>query len=794
MLEVVGKRTSQINGIEKVTGSAVFVTDMTLPNMLYGKTLKSPYPHAKIVKLDVSKAKELAGVIAVIEAADIPNNDAVIGISAADIGVLTSDKVRFIGDEIVAVAAVDEARAEEALGLVDVGYEPLPAVFNMEDARKPGAPRIHDEVPPGQVVAGDVKEGFRDADHIFEETYETHPVEHVPLESEAVIAHYDGHSMTVWATTQVPYWDRAALSRAFGIPINRVRVIVPHMGGAFGGRNKFRLLYICAALSWKARKPVKMVRNREEEFVCSTHRNPYRFHLKFGVKKDGTLTAMSCHTISDAGAYVGWAFALGQAQGNLFSSLYKCPNIQYVYDVAFTNNTYNGPMRSFGNAELNFAIESMMDTIAKRLKIDPVKLRLQNAVEQNDVTPIGWRIRGCALKECIQKAGDEIRKGFRPNSDPKRARGMGLACGIHWCGWRVGFDPFVWRTGYSSLEELHKAEPSSPFISTKDGAICWREGFDGIAAIDSDISSCTLIMHEDGAVTLHVGEPEMGQGSHTALAMIAAEELGIRVEDVKVITPDTDSGVFGFGAYASRVVFTTGKAVQRAAGEAKKILAEVASECMECDPDDLEFRDGKIGVKGKPARFMYISDVAFRAYFTRGGNLLITKGCYDPESIVPDDKGHGSIAEAYAFFAQAAEVEVNKETGEITVVRIVSSHDSGRVINPLAAEGQIEGAVVQGLGYTLSEILTRRGGRILNPNLSNYNMVSVNGVPEIKTVFVENEEPTGPFGAKGMGEPAIVCVLGAIANAVDNALDIRVRELPMTPEKILSSIRSKENP
>jgi CO/xanthine dehydrogenase Mo-binding subunit len=331
-------------------------------------------------------------------------------------------------------------------------------------------------------------------------------------------------------------------------------------------------------------------------------------------------------------------------------------------------------------------------------------------------------------------------------------------------------------------------------LTTREGTIRWREGFDGIATIDSDISSCILIMNEDGTVTLHVAEPDMGQGSHTALAMITAEELGVRVEDVKVISPDTDSGVFGFGAYASRVVFTTGKAVQKAAGDVKNMLTRFASEHMECNAEDLELGDRKIYVKGSPSRFMYISDVAFRAYFTRGGNLLIARGCYDPESIVPDDKGRGSIAEAYAFFAQAAEVEVNKETGEITVLRIVSSHDSGRVINPLAAEGQIEGAVVQGVGYALSEILTRRGGRISNPNLSNYNMVPATGVPEVKTVFVENEEPTGPFGAKGMGEPAIVCILAAIANAVDDALDARVKELPMTPDKVLSAARLSANP
>jgi putative selenate reductase molybdopterin-binding subunit len=791
VLKFVGKHTPRIDGTEKVTGSAIFTTDMTLPNMLFGKTLKSPYPHARIIKLDLSKAKQIPGVTAVIKGADIPNNDNIIGISAADIDVLTADNVRFVGDEIAAVAAVDEARAESALELIDVEYEPLPAVFSIGEILRPEAPQIHDSVPPLYVVAGDVEEGFKKADYVFEETFETQPIEQAPIEPEAVVASFDGHNMIVWATTQVPYWDRAALSRAFGIPINRVRVITPHIGGAFGGRNKCRLVYICAALSWKARKPVRIVRNREEEFVCSTHRNAYRFHLKFGVKKDGRLTAMSCDTVSDAGAYISWAVALGYGQGHIFSSLYKSPNIRFVYNVAFTNNPYNGPMRGFGNSEINFAVESMMDIIAKKLKMDPVELRLKNAMEENYVTPIGWKIKGCALKECIQKAAGEIKKGFTPGSDPRKAKGIGLACGIHWCGWRVGYNAFVWRTGYSSLEELYKAQPKSPFITTKDGVVRWREGFSDLPVIDSDISSCILIVNEDGTVTLHVAEPDMGQGAHTALAMIAAEELGIRIEDVKVIRPDTDSGVFGFGSYASRVLVTGGKAVQKAAREAKQMLAERASDHLERDPVDLEFRDGKIYAKGAPDKFMHIADVAFRSFFTRGGGLIITKGFHDPESIVPDAMGHGSVAEAYAFFAQAAEVEVSKETGEIRVLRIVSFHDSGRIVNPLAAEGQVEGAVVQGIGYALRENLIRHNGRILNPSFNNYHMLPVQGVPEIKTIFVENEEPSGPFGAKGIGEPGMVCTLAAIANAVDNAVGIRVRDLPMTPEKVLSQIKSK---
>jgi putative selenate reductase molybdopterin-binding subunit len=791
MFDVIGKRTSLINGTEKITGSAIFTSDLTLPRMLYGMTLKSPLPHGRIVRLDVRKARELSGVAAVITAADIPNNDSVIGISAADMGVLSSDKVRFIGDEIAAIAAIDEITAEEALELIEVDYKPLPAVFTMEDALRESAPRIHHEVPPLKVISGNTDKGFEEADYIIEESFETQPVEHAPPESEAVVAHYDGHNMTVWATTQVPYWDRAAISRAFGLPLNRVKVIIPHIGGAFGGRNKFRLLYIGAALSWKAHRPVKMVRNSEEEFVCSTHRNPYKFDLKFGVKKDGSFTAMSCRTISDAGAYLSWAFALGHAQGNLFASLYKCQNIQYLYSIVFTNNPYNGPMRGFGNSEINFAVESMMDIIAKKLRMDPVELRLNNAVDKDYVTPIGWRIRGCALKECIQKAAAEIRQGFSQTNDSTKAKGIGLACGVHWCGWRVGFNSFVWRTGYGSLEELYKAQPESPFIAITDGKARWREGFSDMEAIDSDISSCILTVNEDGTTTLSVADPDLGQGSYTALAMIAAEELGISVEDVEVVRPETNSGVFGFGTYASRVLSTSGKAVQRAAAEIKRRLADIAAEYLEANPSDLGFRDKKIYVKGSPNKFIYLADAAFRAYFTRGSDLLSAKGCYDPESIVPDSMGHGSIAESYAFFAQAAEIEVNRETGEIRVLRIVASHDSGRIINPLAAEGQVEGAIVQGVGYALSEILNRHEGRILNPNFANYRMVPVTEVPEIKTIFVEREEPSGPFGAKGIGEPGLVCTLAAIANALDNALGIRVRSIPMNPEKILPLLYRK---
>ena len=793
MYRIIGKRVPQINSMEKVTGSAKFTIDLELPRMLHGKTLKSPHPHARIININTDKARQLPGVMVVITGCDIPSNDSVFWRGPGDHSILTSDKVRFIGDEIAAVAAIDEDTAEAAVALIEVEYELLPAAFTIEDALIPEAHPIHDiDVGTSQVVAGDVGEGFKEADYVLEETFKTQTMEQVPAETEAVIAEYDGSSMMVWAGTQVPYMDKVMLSRAFGLPMSRVRVMTPFNGAPMGGRNTYRLFHICAALAWKACRAVKMVRNREEEFTCTSVRQSYSFHLKLGVKQDGSLTAISCETIIDAGAYMSWSLLLGQAQGNLFASLYKCPNIEYVYKPVFTNTCYGGPMRGFGNAEINFAVESMMNMIAEKLNADPVELRLKNAVEPNYVTPIGWKIGGCALKACIQRAAEEIKKGFIPSNDSRKVRGIGMACGVHWSGWRVGIPAIAWRTGCFTPEQLHKLNPQSPLIMVKDGEAKLRPGFSDVHEMDSDASSSILVLNEDGSIILHPSEPDFGQGSYTVLAMIAAEELGIRLENVHVKSLDTDSGTFGWGAYASRTTFVAGRAVQNAAKEAKKALSKIASEYLETAPDNLDFRDERIYEKTDSTKYMWFSDAVFRAYARRGGNILIFKGSCDPNSIVPDVMGHGSIAEAYPFMAQAVEVEVNKETGEVKVLRVVSAHDSGRFLNPLAAEGQVEGAVVQGMGYTLKEVIMKRGGRVLNPNFANYSMPRFIDLPEIKVVTIDQEEPSGPFGAKGIGEPAMVCMPGAISNALNNALGIRVKELPLTPERILAEIRKEE--
>lgn len=795
MYDIIGKSTPLIDGREKVTGTAQFVRDITVPHMLYGKTLKSPYPHAKIISIDTTEAKKVPGVIDVITGKDIPVNERAVGTSG-DLSVLTTDKARFIGDEVAAVIAVDEKACDEALKLIKVEWEVLPAVYGIDDGLNPEEPihGVEKDHMQLHVLTGNLEKGFAEADRIFEDHFTTTTVEHVPSDTEGVLADWNGSTMNVWANTQVPYWDKMMLGRIFHIPYSKVRVICPCNGAPLGGRNVFRLLFIAAALSWKVRRPVKMIRNREEEFICSSIRDGYHFDVKFGVKNDGTLTAMDCWANIDSGAYIGWSHALGQAQGHLFCSLYKCANMRYTYQPVFTNNSYGGPMRSFGNAEINFALESSIDRICHEMGFDPVEFRLKNGVEQGYMTGIGWQIQGCGLKDCIKKADAAIRKNFVPSDDPDKVRATGLACAAHWTGWRVGFNSFIWRTGYDNPQELLEARPDTPYVKVENGVAKWREGFWDVPGMDSDRSTCNLQVNEEGSVILHVSDPDLGQGTYTVMAMIAAEELGIKMEDIKVIGADTDSGVFGFGSYASRVTFVAGRAVQNAAKKAKACIAQYAAEYLKCDTDKIIFKDRKLFEEGNPSNWMLLSDATFRTYSERNGELLSFIGNYDPGSIVPDVDGKGSISEAYPFLCQAVEIELNKKTGEIKLLRAVSVNDSGTILNPIQAEGQVQGAMFMGMGYALKEEIQRKKGRVYNPNYTNYNLLPMADMPkDLHIEFVEQFEPNGPFGAKGLGESALVCMPAAINNAIYNAVGVRMHSIPMTPQTVLGEITRKEN-
>lgn len=801
--DIIGTRIPNIEIFEKVTGDAKYTADLKLDHMLYGKILRSPYPHAKINHIDIHKAKELSGVVGIILGKDVPHNSRILGSTINDQSVLTEDKVRYVGDAVAAVAAVTFEIAEQALELIEVDYTTLPPVITMEEALSPKAPRVHDFAENNiasvrKVRYGDVEEGFREADDIFEGEFETQPQEHATMEPMAAIALFDPRgNLTVWTCTQTPFKERSILSRAFGIPQHKIRIIVPAIGGGFGGKDvQMRIIYICVALAVKCSgRPVKVVHNREEDLVCDTIRHPARIHLKTGVKKDGTITARQCLLYLNNGAYTHHGDLVAGAIGVVFSGVYKTPHLKYDAHLVYTNTPYGGPCRGFGNVQITFAVESHMDDIGKGIGMDPVEFRLRNAISEGDDTARGTKVGRCGLKECILRASQEIdweakRKAAKTG---RRVRGVGIACGNHWCGWRTGFDANVWRTGYRDPGELHEEDPSSPFIKADlDGGIQWRNYFQQ-ELYDSDASSCILTVNEDGTVIIQVGDPEIGQGLKTTVAMIAAEALGVRIEDIKIVGVDTDSGAFGIGSYSSRVTLVLGNAVVDAARKAKGALFSIASRILGVPPDQLDARNRLIHVKNNPEKHILLADVAFRAYSKREGGELVFHGYHDPDSTIPDKKtGQGTISSTWSYFAQAAEVEVDKMTGEVRLLGITSAHDVGRLINPIGAEGQVEGAVHQGIGYTFFEELRwQERGRTLNANLLNYEIATAEEMCRVVPIFIETDDPKGPFGAKGLGEPASVAVAPAIANAIENAIGCRIHQLPITADKILNALKNR---
>ncbi|OGP87853.1 MAG: hypothetical protein A2157_10615 [Deltaproteobacteria bacterium RBG_16_47_11] len=557
-----------------------------------------------------------------------------------------------------------------------------------------------------------------------------------------------------------------------------------------------RIIYICVALAVKCSgRPVKVVHNREEDLVCDTIRHPARIHLKTGVKKDGTITARQCLLYLNNGAYTHHGDLVAGAIGVVFSGVYKTPHLKYDANLVYTNTPYGGPCRGFGNVQITFAVESHMDDIAKGIDMDPVELRLRNAVSEGDETARGTRVGRCGLKECVRRASQEIGWELKRKSDKagRKVKGVGIACGNHWCGWRTGFDANVWRTGYQDPTKLYQEDPASPFIRVReDGKVGWRDYFEQ-ELYDSDASSCILTVNEDGTVIIQVGDPEIGQGLKTTVAMIGAEELGVAIEDVKIVGVDTDSGAFGIGSYSSRVTLVLGNAVMDAARKAKASLFDIASRMLGVDKNELVARNRRISIKHDPDQYVLLGDVAFRAYSRREGGELVFHGYHDPDSTIPDKRtGQGTISSTWSYFAQAAEVEVDKVTGEVKLLGIRSAHDVGRLINPLGAEGQVEGAVHQGIGYTFFEELEWQDqGRTRNANLLNYRIATAEEMCPVTPMFIETDDPKGPFGAKGLGEPASVAVAPAIANAIENAIGCRIRKLPITPDKILNALKSR---
>ncbi|MBI5446111.1 MAG: xanthine dehydrogenase family protein molybdopterin-binding subunit [Deltaproteobacteria bacterium] len=753
---VIGKNVPKVDAMEKALGRAVYINDMTLPGMLYGKVLRSSFAHARILHVDATRALELPGVRAVLTGEDLPGGR--MGPFIKDEPVLAVGKVRYIGEPVAAVAAIDPDVAEEALGLIEVEYEELPAVFDPADALAPGAPLIHEELEKylaifpairyGNVcsqttmVQGDVDAGFRQADVVVEETFRTQMHHHTYIEPSGAIAKLEPNGrFTVWTATQGVFLTQARISEALKIPMTKLRVVAPRVGGGFGGKIEPHVQPLCVALAQKTLKPVKMVFTREEELSCGRPRHPTTVTCKLGVKRDGTIVAKELHGIFDSGAYAddgpgvaGFGTLMGRGP-------YRVPHFKLEARCVYTNKVKTGAFRGFGNPQTTFASESVMDMAARELGMDPLEFRLKNALGPGDRSVGGQVLQSVGIQECLAKAADAI--GWSQPREGK-LRGRGIASVNH---------------------------------------------VSGLLTVSAVVS-----MNEDGTISLKVGTMDIGQGADTTLTQICAEELGVGMEDVCIVSGDTDAAPYTWATTASRLTYTAGNAVRRAAADAKRQILELAASTLEASPGDLKLAGGRVSVKGSESKGLSLFELGAISCWVKGG-AIVGRSSFMVEEPVMDRSGFegfpfGTMT-AYIFAGQTAEVEVDVETGEVKVLRGAAAHDVGRAINPQNVEGQIEGGYAQGLGFALVEETVFDQGRVVNPTLVDYKIPSSMEVPPITPIIVEAADETGPFEAKGVGEPVLAGVAPAVANAIFDAVGVRITELPITPERVREALRKR---
>ncbi|MFB3887305.1 MAG: xanthine dehydrogenase family protein molybdopterin-binding subunit [Thermodesulfobacteriota bacterium] len=729
-LKIVGKRLPKVDAWERVSGKAKYASDIYLPGMLYGRILRSPYPHAKVVHIDAEKAKALPGVKAVLTFKEIPSFR-----WHPDMPVLT-DVARFEGDDIAVVAAVDEDRASEAVDLIKVDYEVLPFLLDPEEAMKPGAPKIH---PQGNIIGGkplllergNIEKGFSESDVVHENTYRTSLLQHVTSEPRACVAQWEGGKLTLWDSTQYTFGSQPGLAKALKIPMSKVRVINEFMGGGFGDKSTTERYNVLAALlSKKTGLPVRMEFNREENFLSTHHRYPTVFYLKYGVKRDGTLTAIYAKIIADMGGYSHFAGASGCME--TMKSVYRCPNLKVEGYSVYTNKPEGGFMRCVGHPMPQFAQEVHMDAIAEKLGMDPVEFRLKNYARLEDGDQdkkLPFTSNG--MEECIQKGAEAIlwKERWQKPASTSGPIKKGLGMAVHAC-----------RHGAMTV-------PASGMVR----------------------------INADGTVNVLTGTADIGGGQKGTMAMIAAEELGVPLEMVSVTSADTEVTTDTGGSTGSRQTMTGGTGTRLAALDAKNQLLEIAARELKTDKSKLEIRNGVIYPVGSD------KGIAFDAIAAKA-----------PASII--GRGVGKLPQGkiiHTFAAHFAEVEVDIRSGRVKVLKLVAAHDVGRAINLLSVENQIEGGAIQGMGFGLMEdqILDRNSGVCLNPNLVDYKMFTIKDIPEIQPIVVESVDPYGPFGAKGVGEPPYSVPAPAITNAIYNAIGVRFNRIPITRPLVLEGLK-----
>jgi len=757
----IGKRIPKMDAEEKVTGKAIYIHDLKVPGMLYGKILYSPHPHARILRIDTSEAERLPGVRAVLTGYNTPPIK--FGFYK-DNPPLKANKVRSYRDEVAAVAAIDPDIAEEAINLIRVEYEVLPAIFDPEEAMKEGAPLIHEEhlggkekKPtnvlnlPWRLIAGDVDEARKNSDYVAEDRFKVTWVAHCCLGTSGCVAQFDlKNNLTMYSNTQIPslaqkdYLD--ALS-AMGLQGKKVRVIKAMIAGGFGSKlDTYAYEYIAILLAHKTRKPVKIIFSREEEFSATSPRQPAIIHIAQGCTKDGKLTFRDIRMTLDNGAYTSWGATTPSVMMMPISSLYKVPNVRYVAKCVYTNNTYSQAMRGYGNPQATFAIDSQIDILAEMAGIDPLDFRLRNANTPGEVTPQNFKINTCGLRECIDVVAQKL--DWRQNRGRRDGRGIGMASMIH-----VGGGARVYKS-------------------------------DGCG---------TIIKIDDfGTVNVITGATDMGQGADTVIAQIVAEELGVRVEDVVVTHTDTDICPWDVGAHASRTTFVAGNSARGAAKKVKEQLLEVAAKSLGENPENLDIRDRTIFSKNDPEKKSPLGKILRATHYAAGGKMVMAEHFYDPPNENLDKEFKGNLSVTYAYGTHGVEVEVDKETGQVKILKYIAAHDVGRAINPMLLEGQVYGGATMGIGYALTERLILQDGKVMNPNFLDYKMLTAKDVPNIETIVIETDDPSGPFGAKGIGEPGLVPTAPAIANAIYDAIGVRIKDLPITPEKVLAALKQKK--
>jgi len=757
---VVGRRVPRIDAPELASGRAVFTDDIRLPGMLFGKILTSPHPHARVLKVDTSRAESLEGVKAVLTAADVP--DTFYGVSPAryDEQVLAKDRVRYVGDEVAAVAAVDERTCLRALELIDVEYEVLPAVFDPFEAMADGAPQLHDHPRFKNNINtrvdwhfGDVEAGFAEADVVREHTFTGNRTYQQPMEPHCAVAQWGpGERLTLWSSTQVVHYVQHQMARLLEIPEGDVRVIMPHCGGGFGGKAEVNPLEICATLlSRKTGKPVKMRYTREEMIHHGRGRHKQYIKMKIGAKRDGTITAVQEEAVLEGGAYSSFGIVAAYYAGAMIPTLYKLPSFRYDGYRVYTNLPACGAMRGHGCPHPRFAFEGVLDMLAQELGVDPIELRLKNAMEPDSRTVNELDIGSCELEACLravrERSGWEEKRGRLPPG-----KGIGIGCG-----------GFVSGAGYP----------------------IYRSKFPH--------SNALIRVSEDGeAATLFIGEADIGQGSNTVLSQVAAEAMGIEFGAMRIVTADTERTPRGLGTYSSRVTLMGGNACLMAGEEVKRQVLDAASEVLDVSREELDAKGGRVFVTDDPGQGMPWAEAAARFFSQRGP--LVGKGWYSPpEALGGSHKGSTvGTSPAYSFSACVAEVDVDLETGQVTVTRLTDAHDLGTAINPMAVEGQCEGAGVMMLSEALLEdVVFDEDGRIRNPSLHDYLIATACDAPEMETIIVPSYEPRGPYGGKECGEGSTLPVIGAIANAVSDAIGVRVSELPITPERVRALLRQQ---